>query len=120
MKKLFILFFALGVSQHVLAKDVHKCENNGSVTYQTRPCAGAIRPSQQLEMQKKLAQKTANQNAKMQQIVQASQSEQLYSQQQHLQRKTENRTSNEIADTVEGKKKSLAIAQEAYKMTKNR
>jgi hypothetical protein len=43
-----------------------------------------------------------------------------YSQQQHLQRHSGNGTSNEIPDTVEGKKKSLAIAQEAYKQTKNR
>lgn len=118
MKKVLLVILALGISHHVFAKDVHKCVVKGSVTYQSRPCAGTAAVNPQQQLQQKLTQRTANQTSIQQQKTQSEMHQ--YSQQQHLQRHSGNGTSNEIPDTVEGKKKSLAIAQEAYKQTKNR
>lgn len=116
MKASLMIFVFLGITVTAEASDVHKCVNKGTVTYQSRPCAGKIIPNPQQQYQKQLTQRKANQDAKQQ----APDVSSRYSQQQHLQRKSGNGTSNEIPDTVEGKKKSMAIAQDAYKMTKDR
>lgn len=117
MKKAGLLVLAIVMTQITFAKEVHKCVVNGSVTYQSRPCAGSIPQSQQLQLQKKLSERTVNQH--VQKIVKPSVDSQ-YSQSQHLQRSAGNGTSNEIPDTVEGKKRSLALAQDAYNKSKNR
>ena len=117
MKAGLMFFVFLGISVTAEASEVYKCVNKGTVTYQARPCAGKVIPNPQQQYQKQLTQRTANQDVKQQQAPAVSS---RYSQQQHLQRKSGNGTSNEIPDTVEGKKKSMAIAQDAYKMTKDR
>ncbi|RKG38543.1 DUF4124 domain-containing protein [Acinetobacter rongchengensis] len=116
MKASLMIFVFLGITITAEAGDVHKCVNKGTVTYQSRPCAGKVIPNPQQQYQKQLTQRTANQDVKQK----APDVSSRYSQQQHLQRKSGNGTSNEIPDTVEGKKKSMAIAQDAYKMTKDR
>ena len=116
MKAGLMFFVFLGISVTAEASEVYKCVNKGTVTYQARPCAGKVIPNPQQQYQKMLSQRTANQDAKQK----APDVSSRYSQQQHLQRKSGNGTSNEIADTVEGKKTSMAIAQDAYQMTKNR
>lgn len=118
MKKAGLLILAMVMTQVSFAKEVHKCVVKGSVTYQARPCAGSIPQSQQLQLQKKLSEKTVNQH--IQKTVKVPSADSQYSQQQHLQRHVGNRTSNEIPDTAEGKKRSLALAQDAYNKTKNR
>lgn len=118
VKKVVLVVLAIGFSHHVLAKEVHKCVVKGSVTYQSRPCAGMAVPNPQQQLQQKLTQRTATQNS--QQNVKSQPEMHKYSQQQHLQRHSSNGTSNEIPDTVEGKKKSLAIAQAAYQSAKDR
>ena len=124
MKKILFIGLSLAFSHSVFAKDVHKCIVNGSVTYQSRPCAGAITPNQKQQMQQKLVQRTASQNAKTRELQKLNQAQaqpvHQYSQSQHLQRRSDNGTSNQIPDSVEGKKKSLALAQDAYQKTKNR
>ncbi len=124
MKNIILLGLGLIFSQSVVAKDVHKCIVNGSVTYQSRPCVGTITRNPQQQMQQKLVQKTATQNAKMKELEKLNQSQaqpvHQYSQAQHLQRHSDNGTKNQIPDTVDGKKKSLALAQEAYQKTKDR
>lgn len=123
LNKLVLAILALGISHSVFAKTVHKCVLNGSITYQSRPCPGTVEANPQQKMQQKLAQKTATQNIKMKELAKLNQAQaqsHKYSQQQHLQQRSSNGTSNEIAETVEGKKKGLAIAQDAYQQTKNR
>lgn len=124
MKKIVLLGLGLLLSQGIFAKNVHKCVVNGSVTYQSRPCAGTVERNPQQQMQQKLVQRTATQNAKMRELEKLNQAQTApepvhqYSQSQHLQRRSDNGTSNQIPDTVEGKKRSLAIAQDAYQKTK--
>ncbi|KAF1025353.1 MAG: hypothetical protein GAK29_01967 [Acinetobacter bereziniae] len=117
MKKVVLVILALGFSHHALAKEVYKCVVKGSVTYQSRPCAGTATVNPQQQLQQKLTQRTATQNS---QQVRSQPEMHKYSQQQHLQRHSSNGTINEIPDTVEGKKKSLAIAQAAYQSAKDR
>ncbi|OTG66579.1 DUF4124 domain-containing protein [Acinetobacter silvestris] len=106
MKMSLMIFLFLGVSTIAQADSVYKCENKGTITYQSRPCPSAIiKPN----LHKQIQEKKQNQFEA-----------EHYSQQKHLQHSSSNGTSNEIADTEAGKKKSLAIAQEAYRMTKNR
>ena len=124
MKKIVLIGLGLAFSHNVFANNVHKCIVNGSVTYQSRPCAGSIALNPQQQMQQKLVQKTANQNAKMKELEKLNQTQAQsaprYSQSQHLQRHSQNGTTNQIPDTIDGKKKGLAIAQDAYEKTKNR
>nr|WP_227560810.1 hypothetical protein [Acinetobacter bereziniae] len=63
MKKVVLVVLAIGFSHHVLAKEVHKCVVKGSVTYQSRPCAGMAVPNPQQQLQQKLTQRTATQNS---------------------------------------------------------
>ena len=123
MNKIVLLGLGLLLSQGIFAKNVHKCVVNGSVTYQSRPCAGTIERNPQQQMQQKLVQRTVTQNAKMRELEKLNQAQaqpvHQYSQAQHLQRHSDNGTKNQIPDTVEGKKRSLAIAQDAYQKAKN-
>lgn len=116
MKKSVMFFLFFGVSAIVQAGGVYKCENKGTVIYQSRPCPGAAiapNPQQQMQQQKHIQEQKQNQQHNLPEAKH-------YSQQQHLQHRSSNGTSNEIPDTEAGKKKSLAIAQEAYRMTQNR
>jgi len=113
-----MLFILIGISHSVFAKDVHKCTVNGAVIYQAKPCAGTIKPSKQLQMQRKLAERTASQNAKMGAFVH-NQTDSQFTTQQNSKRLVGNGTTNTILDTVEEKKKNLVNSDDVYRMTKN-
>ena len=91
-----LLLFLVSTSSLSWAKEVHKCTINGAVSYQSRPCPNG----------------TADKAFQPQTIRKT--------QPQVQPRPASNGTTNEIPDTVEGKKRSMAIAQEAYQMTKER
>lgn len=91
------IFILLGIPFLTQAGTVYKCNNKGATVYQSKPCPGA----------------TVDANFQREQRIQ-NQSNSAY------QQRTTNGTSNEIAETAEGKKRSLAIAQEAYRITKER
>ncbi|QXW24928.1 hypothetical protein KXJ74_11215 [Acinetobacter johnsonii] len=97
MKLYWSILILLGMPCLAQAGAVYKCNLKGSIIYQSKPCPGV----------------TADTNFQKEQ--------RLYGQTRtSSQPKAKNGTTNEIADTEDGKKKSLAIAQDAYKMTKER
>ncbi|MCG2607529.1 hypothetical protein LZZ98_03015 [Acinetobacter sp. SM34] len=97
MKNHLAIAVLLGIPLFTHAGNVYKCNQNGATVYQSKPCPG----------------KTADADFQRENRVQIK-SNQAYPQ------PAKNGTTNEIPDTMDGKKKSLAIAQEAYRMTKDR
>ena len=117
MKNAWTLALCLGMSVSAHAGNVYKCNQNGSTVYQSRPCPG-VTTDAAFKKQNDNSQTTISrqyQQAQRQQIE-----KQQNAQQQTKQAIANNGTSNQIPDTAEGKKQSLAIAQEAYQQTKNR
>lgn len=98
MKLYWSILILLGMPCLAQAGAVYKCNLKGSIIYQSKPCPGATADANFQQEQRRLYGQTRASS----------------------QPKAKNGTTNEIADTDEGKKKSLAIAQDAYKMTKER
>lgn len=92
MKYHCLAILILGVPCFAQAGAVYKCNVKGSTVYQAKPC-----PVGTADVQFQREQRPRNYSVPA------------------PKQKAANGTSNEIPDTVEGKKKSLAIAQEAYK-----
>jgi hypothetical protein len=101
MKRILTLIMALGLGSPVFAQDIYKCTSSGETGYQSKPCKEKGELISGLRHHKTQSPATAYTLADEQQ-------------------EAESYTSNAVPDTVEGKKKSLAIAQDAYRMTKER
>ncbi len=95
MRRSGIILLLLGMPFLAHAGAVYKCNIKGSVIYQSKPCPGATADARFQKEQRLYGHVSAP-----------------------SQPKAKNGTSNEIPETEEGKKKGLAIAQEAYKTTK--
>ena len=94
MKYRCLAILILGIPCLAQAGAVYKCNVKGSTVYQAKPC-----PVGTTDVQFQREQRPRNYSIPT----------------PAPKPKAANGTSNEIPDTEEGKKKSLAIAQEAYK-----
>ena len=97
MKRSGTILLLLAMPVLAQAGAVYKCNIKGSVIYQSKPCSGATADAR-FQQEQRLYSRTAASSPP----------------------KAKNGASNEIPDTEEGKKKSLAIAQEAYQSAKER
>lgn len=119
MKNVWTLALCLGMSVSAHAGNVYKCNQNGSTVYQSRPCPGTTADTA-FQKQNGYNNSQTTISRQYQQAQRQQVEKQQNVQQQTKQAVTNNGTGNTIPDTAEGKKKSLAIAQEAYQQTKNR
>ncbi|WP_288402198.1 hypothetical protein [uncultured Acinetobacter sp.] len=91
MKKNLVLILFMVVSNMVVAGEIYKCTIKGAVTYQAKPCSGI---GSKLNIPQAYSPNTSKEG---------------------MQEKTSGAKESDAA-----KKAGLAIAQEAYQMTKNR
>ncbi|WAU77831.1 hypothetical protein ACN19N_07165 [Acinetobacter sp. LF10] len=91
MKKNLVLIFLMVVCNTVFAGEIYKCTIKGAVTYQAKPCSGT---GSKLNIPQAYRSNTSKES---------------------IQEKTSDAKESDAA-----KKAGLAIAQEAYQMTKNR
>ena len=119
MKNMWVLALCLGMSVSAHAGNVYKCNQKGSTVYQSKPCLGATM-DEAFQKQNGYNNSQTTISRQYQQAQRQQVEKQQNVQQQTKQTIANNGTSNTISDTAEGKKKSLAIAQEEYQQTKNR
>ncbi|ESK53986.1 hypothetical protein [Acinetobacter tjernbergiae] len=97
MKQNVVLIFLIAMTNTAFAGDIYKCTINGAVLYQAKPCKGV---GNKLDIPQAYNPKDGRNSSASKKNTQVE--------------------ANTVQESDAAKKAGLAIAQEAYQMTKNR